>query len=164
MGGLPDLLSGHRSEYFQHDQRKTLNFSEMKSDTPLNHPWWVNWLYSWYYTRLCSHHSWIPWQLILNNNTMIQTWFSFRILAISLLIYSLLDVISEDRNCLFQPPPLGYLWKELDNPGWMLPKYHHFCGWIHTIEVHQTYYSGKYISHLRTSFGWITVCSTPDIE
>ena len=38
MGGLTDTISQHRSEYCQNDQEKTLNFSDMKSDTPLNHP------------------------------------------------------------------------------------------------------------------------------
>ena len=33
--------------------------------------------------------------------------FAFRIVAMILLICSLLDIISEDRKCIFQPSPIG---------------------------------------------------------
>ena len=82
-----------------------------------------------------------------------KMFFEFRILAMSFLIYSLLDTISEDKNYLLQTSSLGYLWKDLENAGWIIPKYHHVCGYIHTIEVNQIHDSGKYISHIRTYFG-----------
>ena len=90
--------------------------------------------------------------------------FEFRILAMSFLIYSLLDTISADKNYLLQTSSLGYLWKDLENAGWIIPKYHHVCGYIHTIEVNQIHDSGKYISHIRTYFGWIPGFGTPYIE
>ena len=38
MDDLTDILSQRGSEYFQHDQGKTLNFSDMEYETPLDHP------------------------------------------------------------------------------------------------------------------------------
>ena len=46
MGGLSDIISQHRSEYFQHDQIKVFNYSEIEYDTPLTHPQVVDGLYS----------------------------------------------------------------------------------------------------------------------
>ena len=108
MGGLKDLLYQHRSEYYQHDQVKTLNFYEMLYDTPLTHTWGVYGLASWCCTRMCSHHLWPLWKLIRRNNSLIQAWYlRLWFISIYLLIYSLLYIISADRNCLFQPTPIG---------------------------------------------------------
>ena len=108
-GGLVDFLSRHRSEYCQHHQGKTLNFSDIESDTPMTHPWLLYGLASRCCTSTWSHNFWLPWKFIWNNNALIQTWFfCLEFLAMSLLIYRLLDIISADKNCLFQPPHIGF--------------------------------------------------------
>ena len=81
----------------------------------------------------------------------------------SFLIYILLDIISSDKNYIFQPPPIGLPLEKVGEVGMNTNQSHHICVWNHTIELYQTYDSGKYLSHLRTSFGLIPGCDTPYI-